>query len=144
MKLIIIRAIISISLSLLSYITSLLVDSFNLPILLVLSFTFSQCVNECLSYCIKEKEENKNKNKLIEKDREINSLKDRIHEHYNDLDNIYDSLKIPAKEKKQIKSLRIEMLTSITYKHSDGNNEKHNFKSEKSEGAMDVSPIKIK
>ncbi|RTO79876.1 hypothetical protein EKN60_23185 [Enterobacter hormaechei] len=119
MKLIIIRALISIFSLLLSYLASLAVASLNLPVLLVFSFIISQCINECLSSSIKEK----NDADLKEKDDEIQSLKERIHAHYNKLDNIYDSSKIPTKEKKEIKALKGDMLTSITYKHS-GTNEK--------------------
>ncbi|MCM7493332.1 hypothetical protein [Enterobacter hormaechei] len=123
MKLIIIRALISIFSLLLSYLASLAVASLNLPVLLVFSFIISQCINECLSSSIKEKEKEKNDADLKEKDDEIQSLKERIHAHYNKLDNIYDSSKIPTKEKKEIKALKGDMLTSITYKHS-GTNEK--------------------
>lgn len=104
MKLIIIRALISIFSLLLSYLASLAVASLNLPVLLVFSFIISQCINECLSSSIKEKEKEKNDADLKEKDDEIQSLKERIHAHYNKLDNIYDSSKIPTKEKKRNKS----------------------------------------
>ncbi|EPE6216165.1 TPA: hypothetical protein ACPZGS_004738, partial [Enterobacter hormaechei subsp. xiangfangensis] len=97
MKLIIIRALISIFSLLLSYLASLAVASLNLPVLLVFSFIISQCINECLSSSIKEKEKEKNDADLKEKDDEIQSLKERIHAHYNKLDNIYDSSKIPTK-----------------------------------------------
>lgn len=121
MKLIIIRAVISIISLSLSYLASLAVASLNLPVLLVFSFIISQCINECLSSSIKEKEKEVNDAAIKEKDDEIQSLKDRIYSHYNILDNIYDSSKIPIKEKKEIKALKGDMLTSITYKHSNAN-----------------------
>lgn len=123
MKLIIIRAAISIFSLSISYLASLAVASLNLPVLLVFSFIISQCINECLSSSIKEKEKEASDSALKDKDDEIQSLKERIHSHYNKLDNIYDSSKIPTKEKKEIKSLKGDMLTSITYKHS-GTNDK--------------------
>ena len=122
MKLIIIRAIISLVSLSLSYLASLAVASFNLPVLLVFSFVISQCINECLSSSVKEKEKEKNDSDLKEKDDEIDSLKKRMHSHYDQLDNIYDSTKIPTKEKKEMKALKGEMLLSITYKHKEKNN----------------------
>jgi len=119
MKLIIIRAFISIASLLLSYLASLAVASFKLPVLLVFSFIISQCVNECLSSSIKEKEKENNDAELKKKEDEIQSLKERMQSHYNKLDDIYDSAKIPTKEKKQLKILKVEILDSITYKHKE-------------------------
>jgi len=119
MKLIIIRALISIISLSLSYLASLAVASFNLPMLLVFSFIISQCINECLSSSIKEKDKEKNDAEIKEKDREIESLKERIRSHYKKLDDIYDSTKIPTKEKRELKTLKVDMLISITYKHKE-------------------------
>lgn len=121
MKLIIIRAVISIISLSLSYLASIAVASLNLPVLLVFSFIISQCINECLSSSIKEKEKKESDKSLKDKDDEIQSLKERIHSHYNILDNIYDSSDIPTKEKRKMKALKGEMLTSITYKHNSAN-----------------------
>jgi hypothetical protein len=87
--------------------------------LLVFSFIISQCINECLSSSIKEKDKEKNDAEIKEKDREIESLKERIRSHYKKLDDIYDSTKIPTKEKRELKTLKVDMLISITYKHKE-------------------------
>jgi len=136
MKMIIIRAAVSIVILCIAYAASRLADSLKLPELMVIGFIITQAINEIISYnqtnkeserfnaLIEEKDKEvikltEEKDKEIntlkeEKDKEVNNLKGNIKSHYGSLDKIYESKDLPAKHKNAARKLRLEMLDCIT------------------------------
>jgi len=114
---IIIRATVSILVLCIAYSTSMLAESLNLPLLLVIGFVITQAINETISHHQTKSESDRLTALIKSKNEKINSLKNEIHSHLGFLDKIHDSGDIPIKQKNAIRRLKSRMFSAIGYKN---------------------------
>ncbi|HCR4033746.1 hypothetical protein [Morganella morganii] len=139
MKSIIIRAAISLVLLIISACVSFVSEYLKLPILLVIGFIISQCVNECISYYQLEKLKDIHDGKINKKQKVIEELQSRIRTHYSELDDLCDLMGGEVKYKKQIKSLKKNVFNSVGYGGDDRELGSHKQNYEKKEKQFDVN-----